>query len=76
MFRGLALAISDGQQVTNVPIEHKFFTFFGGDALGIPVSVWVMVILAIVLTAVLRLTPFGYYCIAFGVFCSVVFAVD
>ena len=60
MFRGLALAISDGQQVVNVPIEHKFFTFFGGDALGIPVSVWVMVILAIVLTAVLRLTPYGY----------------
>jgi ribose transport system permease protein len=60
MFRGLALAISDGQQVVNVPTTHKFFTFFGGDALGIPVSVWVMVILAVVLTGVLRLTPYGY----------------
>ena len=60
MYRGLALAISDGQQVVNVPTGHKFFTFFGGDALGVPVSVWVMVIVAIVLTAILRLTPYGY----------------
>jgi ribose transport system permease protein len=60
MFRGLALALSDGQQVTGLPTDSSFFTFLGGDALGLPVSVWVLIATAIVLTAVLRLTPFGY----------------
>jgi ribose transport system permease protein len=60
MFRGLALALSDGQQVTGLPTESSFFTFLGGDALGLPVSVWVLIVTGIVLTAVLRLTPFGY----------------
>src|SRR4051812_47988565 len=60
MFRGLALALSDGQQVTGLPTESSFFTFLGGDALGLPVSVWVLIVTGIVLTVVLRLTPFGY----------------
>jgi ribose transport system permease protein len=60
MFRGLALAISNGQQVIDVPTGHKFFTFFGGDLVGVPVSVWVLLIVVIVLTAILRLTPYGY----------------
>jgi ribose transport system permease protein len=60
MFRGLALALSDGQQVTGLPTQSSFFTFLGGDALGLPVSVWVLILTAAVLTAVLRLTPFGY----------------
>jgi ribose transport system permease protein len=60
MFRGLALALSDGQQVTGLPTESSFFTFLGGDALGLPVSVWVLIVTGIVLSAVLRLTPFGY----------------
>jgi ribose transport system permease protein len=60
MYRGLALALSDGQQVTGLPTQSSFFTFLGGDALGLPVSVWVLILTGIVLTAVLRLTPFGY----------------
>jgi ribose transport system permease protein len=60
MYRGLALALSDGQQVTGLPIQHPFFAKFGGNLLGLPVSVWVLILVAIVLTAVLRLTPFGY----------------
>ena len=60
MFRGLALALSDGQQVTGLPAQSSFFTFLGGDALGLPVSVWVLILTGIVLTVVLRLTPFGY----------------
>jgi ribose transport system permease protein len=60
MFRGLALALSDGQQVTGLPTQSSFFTFLGGDALGLPVSVWVLILTGIVLTVVLRLTPFGY----------------
>jgi ribose transport system permease protein len=59
MFRGLALALSDGQQVTGLPLKHPFFDL-GGDLWFLPYSVWVMLVVAIVLTAVLRLTPFGY----------------
>jgi ribose transport system permease protein len=60
MFRGLALALSDGQQVTGLPTDSSFFRIFGGEALGLPVSVWVLLAVGVVLTAILRLTPFGY----------------
>ena len=60
MFRGLALALSNGEQVTGLPVTHPFFTKLGGDLWFLPFSVWVMLVVAIVLTAVLRLTPFGY----------------
>lgn len=66
MFRGLALALSNGQQVTGLPFGSSFFTFFGGNKLGLPVSVWVLLLIAIVLTAVLRLTPFGHRVRAIG----------
>ena len=51
MYRGLAQALSDGEQVTGLPAENSFFTFLGGDSLGLPVSVWVLIVVAIVLTA-------------------------
>jgi ribose transport system permease protein len=60
MFRGLAIALANGQQVTNVPTGSSFFTKLGGTTLGLPTSVWVLIITAIVLTGVLRFTPFGY----------------
>jgi ribose transport system permease protein len=67
MYRGLSQALSGGEQVTGLPAESKFFTFFGGDEiLGLPVSVWVMIVVTIVLTAVLRLTPYGYRVRAIG----------
>ena len=31
MYRGLSLALSDGEQVTGLPAENSFFTFVGGD---------------------------------------------
>jgi ribose transport system permease protein len=66
MYRGLAQALSDGQQVTGLPAGNSFFTFVGGDLLGLPVSVWVLIAVVIVLTAVLRLTPYGYRVRAIG----------
>jgi ribose transport system permease protein len=60
MFRGLSLALSEGQQVVGLPLDHAFFNLVGGRVLGAPVSVIVLVALAVVLTAVLRMTPFGY----------------
>ena len=66
MYRGLSQALSDGEQVTGLPAENSFFTFVGGDLAGLPVSVWVMIIVAIVLTVVLRFTPYGYRVRAIG----------
>lgn len=66
MFRGLTLALSDGQQVSGLPFENSFFTFLGGERLGLPVSVWVTAALAILLTLVLRYTPFGHRVRAIG----------
>jgi ribose transport system permease protein len=60
VYRGLAQALSGGEQVTGLPAENSFFTFLGGDVLGLPTSVWVLIIVAAVLTAVLRFTPYGY----------------
>jgi ribose transport system permease protein len=67
MYRGLSQALSGGEQVTGLPAESTFFTFLGGDEIiGLPVSVWVMIVVTIVLTAVLRLTPYGYRVRAIG----------
>jgi ribose transport system permease protein len=66
MYRGLSQALSDGQQVTGLPAQHGFFTFLGGDQLGLPVSVWILIVTAIVLTLVLRFTPYGYRVRAIG----------
>jgi ribose transport system permease protein len=66
MYRGLAQALSHGQQVTGLPSKSSFFTFLGGEQAGLPVSVWVLILVVIVLTAVLRLTPFGYRVRAIG----------
>lgn len=59
LYRGLALAISDGKNVADLPRTHAFFTIVGGDVLGVPVPVWALLIVALTLTIVLRATRFG-----------------
>jgi ribose transport system permease protein len=66
MFRGLAQAMTNGQQIVGLPIESSFFTIVGGRFLGMPVVIWVMLAVVVVLTALLRLTPFGYRVRAIG----------
>jgi len=67
MYRGLALALANGQQVTALPLESTFFTVLGGGKIGnLPVSVWLMAVFGAVLTALLRMTPFGYRVRAIG----------
>lgn len=60
VFRGLAVAWSNGQQVNGLPLHSSFFTVVGGNFLGLPVSVWILIVVTVALTAVLRLTPFGF----------------
>jgi ribose transport system permease protein len=66
MFSGLAEALANGQQIVGMPIGNSFFTILGGNELGVPTSVWVLLVVIIVLTVVLRLTPFGYRVRAIG----------
>jgi ribose transport system permease protein len=60
MGRGLAYAITSGTQVVNLPAGSSFFTVLGGKELGVATSVWVFLGVVVVLTVVLRMTPFGY----------------
>jgi ribose/xylose/arabinose/galactoside ABC-type transport system permease subunit len=61
MLRGLALALSNGTQVTGLPISDPFFEILGGGkVLGIPVSVMLLVVAGLLLTIVMRNTPFGF----------------
>jgi ribose transport system permease protein len=60
MGRGLALALTSGQQVVNLPAENSFFTDLGGTELGVATSVWVFLAVVVLLTVILRMTPFGY----------------
>lgn len=58
-YRGLALAVSDGKNVADLPREHAFFTVVGGELFGLPVAVWTLLLTALGLTIVLRRTRFG-----------------
>jgi len=60
MGRGLALALTSGQQVVNLPAENSFFTDLGGTKFGLATSVWVFLAVILLLTVILRMTPFGY----------------
>jgi ribose transport system permease protein len=44
----------------NHALHNSFFTALGGNILSVPIAFWLMVAFAIVLTIVLRFTPFGY----------------
>jgi ribose transport system permease protein len=66
VYRGLAQALSAGEQVTGLPSQNSFFTFLGGDVAGLPTSVWVLILTTIGMTAVLRFTPYGYRVRAIG----------
>ena len=59
LYRGLALALSDGQQVGGLPQDHPFFRLVGGDLLGLPGAVWALLLVAVVLTVVFTRTRFG-----------------
>lgn len=60
VYRGLALGLSQGRQVTGLPRNHPFFTIIGGDVLGIPVSVIILVLVIVGLVLVMHKTSFGY----------------
>lgn len=61
VLRGLASAVSEGKQVIGMPLDNSFFTVLGGgNILGLPVAIWVLILAIVILTVVLRATPYGY----------------
>jgi ribose/xylose/arabinose/galactoside ABC-type transport system permease subunit len=61
MLRGLALALSNGTQVTGVPLQDPIIWYLGGGRiLGLPVSVVLLIVMGAVLAALMHKTPFGY----------------
>lgn len=66
VFRGLAIGLSDGTQVVNLPIGDSFFSVVGGKVLGIPFSVVVLLVITLVAGVALHHTPFGYRVLAIG----------
>ncbi len=60
LYRGLSMALTKGQQVPNIPVGSSFFSVLGNRHLGVPSGVFALIATAIVLSVVLRLTPFGY----------------
>ena len=66
LFRGAALALADGKQIAGLPAEHAFFDKVGGEVAGVPTSVWVLVLVAALLTVVFTLTRFGAQVRAIG----------
>jgi len=61
VLRGLAAAVSEGKQIIGMPLGDSFFEILGGgELLGLPVSVWLLIVTVVILTVVLRSTPFGF----------------
>ena len=59
LYAGLATVVSNSQAVTGLPLASSFFSVLGGSLLGVPFSVWVVLVAGIVLTVVFTRTPFG-----------------
>ncbi|MGR9423981.1 ABC transporter permease [Rhizobium leguminosarum] len=69
--RGLALLSSDGQTFPNLVGRPEYsttgFDFFGaGRLLGLPVSIWILIVLALLAAYVARSTPIGRHVFAVG----------
>jgi ribose transport system permease protein len=60
MYRGLTLALGEGTQVPGPDIDDSFSKIIGGEIAGVPTNALVLVVVVVVLTVVLRSTPFGY----------------
>lgn len=60
IYNGLALAWTNGAQVVDLPTSSSFFSVLGGSSGPVPNSLFVLAGLGIVLTVLLRFTPFGF----------------
>lgn len=66
VYRGLAIAMANGTQVTGLPVADPFFDIVGGKVLGIPFSVIALAVVVIAVSVTMHHTPFGYRVLAIG----------
>ena len=66
VYRGLAIGVTNGNQVVNLPIGNSFFTVLGGKVGGIPTNVLVLLAVLVPVGIALHHTPFGYRVLAIG----------
>ncbi len=66
VFRGLGLILSNARPITGMPRHHPFFAIFGGDLLGVPTTVWLLIGVGIVLHITFGRTRFGAIVRAIG----------
>jgi ribose transport system permease protein len=66
VYRGLAIALANGTQVTGLSVGDSFFTLAGGKVFGIPFGVIVLVVVVIAVGITLHHTPFGFRVLAIG----------
>jgi len=59
LYRGVGLALADGKQITDLPLDSAFFTVVGGDPGGVPFALWVLLAVLALLAVVLSRTRFG-----------------
>ncbi|HSS61331.1 MAG TPA: ABC transporter permease [Candidatus Limnocylindrales bacterium] len=67
IYRSFALIISKDMVLEhNLPIQDSYFQVLGGQWFGVPVSIWMFVVLAAILHVVYRYTRFGFDVRAIG----------
>lgn len=66
MLRGLALTLADGRPIDVADTAADFSWIGRGSALGLPVAVWIFIVVALLSLFVLRFTPFGRNVYAVG----------
>jgi ribose transport system permease protein len=67
IYRSVALIISKDMVLEhNLPVQDSYFQVLGGQWFGVPVSIWMFVVLAAILHIVYRYTRFGFDVRAIG----------
>jgi ribose transport system permease protein len=60
IFRGLGYALSNGTQIPGPDITDPFSRLMGAHILGLATNAWISILVVIVLSLLLNLTPFGF----------------
>jgi ribose transport system permease protein len=66
MYRGVGLIIAGGQAIGGLDTTHPFFVNLGGGFLGVPISIWALLVLVAFFSVVYNLTRFGIVVRAIG----------
>jgi ribose transport system permease protein len=66
MYRGIGLIIAGGQAIGGLDTNHAFFVSLGGGLVGVPISIWALLVLVALFSVVYTRTRFGIVVRAIG----------